>query len=233
MIGETLAHYRITQKIGAGGMGEVYRATDSKLHRDVAIKVISASLRQRPRAHGPVRARSARAGLAQPRLDRRRVRPGRRQRQQGAGDGAGGGDRPLRPAQAGPVAPRPRRCAPPRRLPRRSKPRTSTASSTATSSPPTSSCCPDGRIKLLDFGLAKALEAGVGRSAGRLGHAQRRRDPGRHRHGHRRLHESGAGHRRARWTSAPTSGPSAWCCSRCSPGSACSKARPRRTRWRT
>ena len=43
MIGETLAHYRITQKIGAGGMGEVYRATDSKLHRDVAIKVISAS----------------------------------------------------------------------------------------------------------------------------------------------------------------------------------------------
>ena len=43
MIGETLAHYRITQKIGEGGMGEVYRATDSKLHRDVAIKVISAS----------------------------------------------------------------------------------------------------------------------------------------------------------------------------------------------
>jgi len=41
MIGQTLAHYQITQKIGAGGMGEVYRATDSKLHREVAIKVIS------------------------------------------------------------------------------------------------------------------------------------------------------------------------------------------------
>ena len=48
MIGETLAHYRITQKIGAGGMGEVYRATDSKLHRDVAIKVITASYANDP-----------------------------------------------------------------------------------------------------------------------------------------------------------------------------------------
>lgn len=42
MVGQSLAHYQITQKIGAGGMGEVYRATDSRLHREVAIKVISA-----------------------------------------------------------------------------------------------------------------------------------------------------------------------------------------------
>jgi Tol biopolymer transport system component len=40
VIGHTIAHYTLKDKIGAGGMGEVYRATDSKLHRDVAIKVI-------------------------------------------------------------------------------------------------------------------------------------------------------------------------------------------------
>jgi serine/threonine protein kinase len=38
MIGRTLAHYRITAAIGAGGMGEGYRATDAKLGRDVARK---------------------------------------------------------------------------------------------------------------------------------------------------------------------------------------------------
>jgi serine/threonine-protein kinase len=40
MIGESLAHYRVTEKIGAGGMGEVYKATDSRLNRSVAIKIL-------------------------------------------------------------------------------------------------------------------------------------------------------------------------------------------------
>ncbi|MBS1794977.1 MAG: protein kinase [Acidobacteria bacterium] len=44
VIGEKIGHYKVLSSIGAGGMGEIYRASDTRLRRDVAIKILPESL---------------------------------------------------------------------------------------------------------------------------------------------------------------------------------------------
>jgi serine/threonine protein kinase len=48
LVGHRFAHYEMLARLGVGGMGEVYRARDAKLGRDVAIKVLPASSRPIP-----------------------------------------------------------------------------------------------------------------------------------------------------------------------------------------
>src|SRR5512134_1857267 len=47
MIGRTIGHYKITDRLGEGGMGRVYRAVDTRLGRAVAVKVVNAEFTQR------------------------------------------------------------------------------------------------------------------------------------------------------------------------------------------
>ena len=137
-IGTRVGPYEITGTLGAGGMGEVYRARDTKLNRDVALKILPTRFARDPdRLARFQREAQVLASLNHPNIARDLRARGRRT---ACTRSCSSSSR----ARRWPIASRAGRCRSTRRcrsrgrLPTRSRPPTSTASSIATSSRPTS-----------------------------------------------------------------------------------------------
>ena len=189
LIGQTISHYRIVEKLGGGGMGVVYKAEDTRLQRSVALKFLSDEFARDPEALNRFR-REARAASA---LNHPNIctihdigeQDGRAFIVMEYLEGA-----TLKERIAGGALWRWKRCwRSASRSPMRWMPPTPQASSTATSSRPTFSSPQRDHAKILDFGLAQS------RRAGRRPRSLVTRAG--HRAGTRRLHVAGAGAREA------------------------------------
>ncbi len=166
--GSHLGAYEIVALIGAGGMGEVYRARDTRLNRDVALKVLPELFAARPRSPCPVHTRGAAPRVAESPQHRRhprrrgterrvRLRPGRLQalvlelvEGPTLADRIAQGPIPL--DEALPIA---------RQIAEALEAAHEQGVIHRDLKPANIKVRPDGTVKVLDFGLAKAMEPAI------------------------------------------------------------------------
>ena len=155
--GSRIGSYEVLSALGVGGMGEVYRARDAKLNRDVAIKVLLPAVANDPdRLARFSREAQVLASLNHPNIaaihgieEASGVTALVMELVEGEDLSEESRAVPIPIDEALPIA---------RQIAKHSKPRTNSASFIAISKPANIKVRPDGTVKVLDFGLAKAVD---------------------------------------------------------------------------
>ena len=204
--GTRLGPYEITAKLGEGGMGEVYRATDTKLKREVAIKVLPGGVHRRRRAPRALRARGAAARAAPPPEHRLDLRPRGERAASAPSSWSSSKARPSLSGWTRGLSPCEESLPSARQIAEALEEAHEKGIVHRDLKPQNVKASMEGRVKVLDFGLAKAMDAGGSASSSVADLARSptlmnsptltargnaaRRDPR-----HRGLHGAGAGAR--------------------------------------